>query len=71
VEGGQQAIDYVMNRCHPSPEVILLDLSMPEVDGMKVIEKLHPLFPHIPIIVLTIYGDIEKAVAAGDNAKPT
>lgn len=64
VEGGQQAIDYVMSRCNPVPEVILLDLSMPQVDGMKVIEKLHPLFPHIPIIVLTIYGDIEKAVAA-------
>lgn len=64
VEGGQQAIDYVMSRKNPAPEVILLDLSMPEVDGMKVIERLHPIFPHIPIIVLTMYGDIEKAVAA-------
>jgi DNA-binding NtrC family response regulator len=64
VEGGQQAIDYVTGRYNPVPEVILLDLSMPEVDGMKVIEKLRPLFLHIPIIVLTIYGDIEKAVPA-------
>ncbi len=64
VEGGQQAIDYVMSRRLPIPEVILLDLSMPEVDGMQVIEKLHPLFPSLPIIVLTMYGDIEKAVAA-------
>lgn len=62
--GGQEAIDYIISRHSPIPEVILLDLSMPEVDGMQVIQRLRPEFSHIPIIVLTIYGDIEKAVAA-------
>jgi DNA-binding NtrC family response regulator len=64
MEGGQQAIDYVISAQSPQPEAILLDLSMPEVSGMDVIRKLRPLCPNLPIIVLTIYGDIEKAVAA-------
>lgn len=64
VEGGKEAIDYLMGGRKPIPEVVLLDLSMPEIDGMRVIQTLQPVFPHLPIIVLTMYGDIEKAVAA-------
>ncbi len=64
VAGGQEAIDYVLSRTCPVPEVVLLDLSMPKVNGMQVIKRLRPIFPNLPIIVLTIYGDIDKAVAA-------
>jgi CheY-like chemotaxis protein len=64
MEGGQQALDYILSRQKPQPEVVLLDLSMPGMDGMQLIQKLRPSFPNLPLIVLTIYGDIERAVAA-------
>ncbi len=62
--GGQEAINYVLSGQKPKPELLLLDLMMPEVDGMDVIRALRPQMPHLPMIVLTIYGDLEKAVAA-------
>lgn len=64
MEGGQQALDYILSRQKPEPEVVLLDLSMPGMDGMQLIQKLRPSLPNLPLIVLTIYGDIERAVAA-------
>lgn len=64
VSGGQEAIDYITSGTLPVPDVMLLDLSMPEVGGMEVIRKLRPIYPNLPIIVLTIYGDIERAVSA-------
>ncbi len=63
-EGGKQALDYMTAPNRLIPDLVLLDLSMPEMDGMELIAKLRPLYPHLPLIVLTIYGDIEKAVAA-------
>lgn len=64
VEGGQQALDYILSRQKPEPQLVLMDLSMPGMDGMQLIAKLRPSHPHLPLIVLTIYGDVERAVAA-------
>lgn len=64
VSGGMAAIDYVLSGQQPVPDAVLLDLSMPEVDGMQVIRTLRPLCPELPIVVLTVYGSLENAVAA-------
>jgi two-component system, cell cycle response regulator DivK len=52
------------------PQLILLDLQMPALDGFGVIEKLRSevRFAAIPIVALTasaMHGDREKALAAG------
>jgi len=46
------------------PEVILLDLVMPGMDGLEVVRRLRSLsrFKFVPIIVLTARGDREKTV---------
>lgn len=62
--GSQEAINYIAGRHVPVPEVVLLDLSTPGGEGIKVIETLRPLFPHLPIIALTVYGETEKAMVA-------
>ncbi len=64
VPGGMAAVDYVLSGQQPVPDVVLLDLSMPDVDGMQVIRTLRPLCPELPIVVLTAYGSLENAVAA-------
>lgn len=37
------------------PDVIIMDLNMPEMDGFETSEFLHSEFPQIPILMLTMY----------------
>ena len=48
------------------PDVMLLDLSMPDTDGMAVLEELRRSRPGLPprVVVLTAYGSIPTAVRA-------
>ncbi len=46
------------------PVGVLLDLIMPEMDGIKTMEELKRIDPDIPIIIITAYGDIPTAVDA-------
>ena len=40
-----------------APDIILLDIEMPNIDGIKVAQKLKKSLPQIKIIVLTSYSD--------------
>lgn len=62
--GGQEAIDYVLSGRQPEADLMLLDLAMPKVSGMDVIRAIRPLRPQLPMIVLTMHGDLEKAIEA-------
>ena len=46
------------------PDLMLLDLQMPDMDGITVLSKLKTLDLRIPVIMLTAHGTIEKAVEA-------
>ena len=46
------------------PDLILLDLKMPKMDGIEVLERLRKKFPEIIVIVLTGHGTIGLAVEA-------
>lgn len=39
------------------PDVILLDLKMPEMDGVEATKEIRSLYPGIKIIILTMYDD--------------
>jgi CheY-like chemotaxis protein len=62
-------------REHP-PDVVLLDVMMPDVDGPATLERLRPLIGDAPVIFLTAKtqaGDLERLRslgAAGVIAKP-
>ena len=43
---------------------ILLDIRMPEMDGLELLAQLKHLRNHLPIIIITGYGDIPMAVDA-------
>lgn len=50
------------------PDIILLDLEMPGMDGVRVLERVRSTFPTIRVIILTAYGTDERildAVRAG------
>jgi len=45
-------------------DVVLTDLAMPGMDGMKVLESLRALDPGVPVLMLTAHGSERVAVAA-------
>ncbi len=62
VEDGEQALDYLYNRGRytdsklcPKPHLMLLDLRLPKVDGLEVLEKVKadPELRSIPVVILT------------------
>jgi DNA-binding NtrC family response regulator len=46
------------------PDVVLLDLQMPGMDGMEVLEQMGGEEFHPTVVVVTAYGSIERAVKA-------
>lgn len=51
-----------------SPDVILMDINMPQMDGVSATYKIKKKYPHINIIILTVFEDephIFQAIKAG------
>jgi DNA-binding NarL/FixJ family response regulator len=62
---GKEAVAVVR---HASPDVLLVDLQMPELDGVSAIREIRGIAPRTRILVLTTYdsdGDILRAAEAG------
>ena len=67
---GQEAIEMLHERC---PDLILVDLNMPRLDGLSLVEKVRALKGNcegVPIIAMTAfhtYGMKEAAIQTGCN----
>lgn len=45
-------------------DVVLTDMKMPKMNGIELLDELKRLYPDIPVIIMTAYGTVEKAVEA-------
>jgi serine phosphatase RsbU (regulator of sigma subunit)/DNA-binding NarL/FixJ family response regulator len=62
-EDGQEAIDL----CElAQPEVVLMDLIMPRMDGIEATRIIHQRWPHIQVLVLTSFTEKEMIQGALD-----
>jgi two-component system, NarL family, nitrate/nitrite response regulator NarL len=62
---GRQAIELAESL---KPDVVLMDISMPVLDGFQATRKLRKIAPGLPVLMLTgsnARGDINKARASG------
>ncbi|UTF49676.1 response regulator [Desulfomicrobium sp. ZS1] len=60
-EDGQQGLEvFAANR----PDLILVDLRMPRMDGLQVLARVQELSPQTPIMVISGAGDIRDVVEA-------
>ena len=62
--GGQPALDLLNGPRGDKIAIVLLDLVMPDMDGLTVLAKLRVTLPDLPVIVLTAKGGIDSAVEA-------
>ena len=76
---GVEALDYLLrrgayaDRASGNPSVIVLDLNMPRMDGVEVLEavRAHADTAQIPVVMLTSSkgaSDLDKCYALGANA---
>ncbi len=56
---GLQAIDQVAKI---KPDIILMDISMPELNGIKALRKIFPVLPNVKAIMLSMYNSRELIV---------
>src|SRR3989304_2699866 len=61
VPNGQAAVEYV--RTNPV-ELIVVDLRMPGMDGLEVIQVVNQISPETEVILLTAFGTTETAIQA-------
>ena len=68
VSNGKEALDWLQNN---QADLILLDLSLPEIDGWEITKKIRQTDNKTPIIAITAHamkGDRESVFAVGCNA---
>lgn len=59
VASGRQGIDLLSEA---RPALALLDIAMPEMDGIETLRRFRELRPDMPVIMITGHGSIETAV---------
>jgi len=60
-ESGDEALSALKTH---APDLVLLDLKMPGLDGIETLRRLRAAAPELPILMLTSYGDLDSAVEA-------
>lgn len=64
---GRKAIDWLKNN-HQHPDIILMDIEMPDMDGIETTFRIRQAYPHIKVIMLTVFeteDNIFNAIKAG------
>ena len=66
VDNGREALDLVREF---RPDVVLMDVRMPEMDGLEATVQIKALWPQVKVVVLSMYPEYQSdALAAGADA---
>ncbi|MFC1881013.1 sigma-54-dependent transcriptional regulator [Thermodesulfobacteriota bacterium] len=60
-EDGQAAISAVKEKFY---DLVIMDVRMPNVDGIQALQKIKQISPDIPVIIMTAYASVGSAVDA-------
>lgn len=61
VASAKEAIEMVQKKAY---DAIIVDLMMPEMDGLQLLEKLKKINPEVQVIMLTGHATVEKGIEA-------
>ena len=60
-KNGLEAVELVEK---VSPDLVLMDLVMPEMDGIQATKKIKKKWPHIQVLMLTSFSDKDHVLPA-------
>lgn len=60
-DNGSDALDLIREEV---PDLVLLDIWMPGMDGIQTLERIRNLFPDLTVVMMSGHGTIETAVKA-------
>lgn len=60
------ALQQLATGIRPELIVILSDINMPGKDGLQLLREVRQAWPHIPVMMVTAYGDDERRRQASD-----
>lgn len=58
---GREGIEEVKRL---KPDLVILDIRLPDMNGLEVFDILHELFPKLPVIIITAHGTTETTIGA-------
>jgi DNA-binding NtrC family response regulator len=47
-----------------SPDLVLMDIEMPGLNGLEAIQRIKSMMPQLPVIIMTAFGTSERVIAA-------
>jgi two-component system, response regulator, stage 0 sporulation protein F len=60
---GLQALEIVQENV---PDLILLDMKIPGMDGIEILKRVKALYPDMKVIIMTAYGELDMIQEAMD-----
>ncbi len=60
-ESGQEALDLFVEE---RPSLVLLDIKLPDIDGLEVLQQLKQMDPSCKAVVMSSYGNVRTVVKA-------
>lgn len=69
IVGAWPSMEAALPALEPTPpEVLLVDIRLPGMSGIDGVRRIHERWPHLPVLMLTVYGDSDsvfEAICAG------
>lgn len=65
---GKEALEILERKDPPDVVYVFSDINMPGMTGLELLDKIKAQFPHIPVSMISAYGDSEnynKAISSG------
>jgi len=62
VRSSQSGKDALKSIDHEKPDIVLLDLIIPDIKGEDILKKIKKDYPDIPVIIITALNDSKKAI---------
>jgi CheY-like chemotaxis protein len=64
---GEDALTRLTDGVQPKLILILSDINMPGMDGLRLLHEIKQRWPHFPVMMVTAYGDEERRRRAAEE----
>ena len=66
-QSGEGALQQLRKGIRPELILILSDINMPGMDGLQLLHEIRRGWPHLPVMMVTAYGDDERRRQAAEE----